>query len=60
MVVAELCRLKFLIIIPLFSGQRVAEVRFDARGVTGSIRFTEVGDNVRIETNLQGLRGQFE
>jgi hypothetical protein len=33
-------------------------VRFDARGITGFIRFTEVGDDVMIEANLQGLRGE--
>ena len=41
------------------SGQRAAEVRFDARGIAGFIRFTEVGDNVQIEADLQGLRGIF-
>jgi hypothetical protein len=33
-------------------------VRFNARGVTGFIRFTEVEDDVMIEANLQGLRGE--
>ena len=41
----------------MHEGQRAAEVRFDARGVSGFIRFTEVGENVQIEADLQGLRG---
>ena len=49
---AKFISLKF----PIYA-DRVAEVRFAARGITGTIRFTEVGDNVRIEANLQGLRG---
>ena len=44
----------------LSAGQeaRVAVVSFNARGVSGYIRFTEVEEGVRIETNLQGLRGE--
>lgn len=40
------------------TGQRVAIVKFDARGINGNIRFTEVGGDVLIEANLQGLRGK--
>jgi len=37
----------------------VGVVRFSARGVSGYIRFTEEDNGVRIEANLQGLRGMF-
>lgn len=37
-------------------GQRAAEVRFNARGIAGFIRFIEVGNGVQIEADLQGLR----
>lgn len=36
----------------------MAVVRFDARGISGYIRFSEVAQGVRIEANLQGLRGE--
>lgn len=42
----------------MFSAQRVAVATFNARGISGSITFTEVGEDVRIEANLDGLRGE--
>ena len=41
------------------AAQRVAVVNFAARGVSGYIRFTEEGQDVRIEANLQGLVGKW-
>ncbi len=38
---------------------RVGVVRFDARGISGYIKFTEVEGNIRIEANLQGLTGAY-
>ncbi len=36
---------------------RVAIAKFSAQGISGQIKFTEEGENVRIEANLEGLRG---
>lgn len=38
---------------------RAAVVRFNARGVRGNITFSEWGGMVRIQVNLEGLRGNY-
>ena len=42
----------------LYTGQRSAVAEINARGIRGYIRFTEVGGNVQIESNLSGLGGK--
>lgn len=40
------------------AGQRTAYVRFNSRGISGTITFTEASaSSVRIVASLQGLRG---
>ena len=38
---------------------QVAVANFNAKGISGSITFTVVPEGIRIQSNLQGLKGEF-
>jgi len=51
----------FIVCIPLPLAGRVAEVRFNARGITGYILFIETSlTSTRIIANLRGLSGKIQ